>query len=54
MLTLMCLNIGTPETINFPFETNGKLIVSSVSIFKHFRYHVGSIRDMILSDGRSE
>ena len=25
--TLECLSIGTPETINFPFVTNGKLMV---------------------------
>ena len=24
--TLKCLNIGTPETINFPFVPNGKLM----------------------------
>ena len=33
----MCLNIGTPKTINFPFETNGKLMVVGVPILKHFR-----------------
>ena len=26
-LTLKCLSIGTPKTINFPFVSNGKLIV---------------------------
>ena len=25
--TLKCLSIGTPKTINFPFVSNGKLIV---------------------------
>ena len=25
--TLQCLSIGTPKTINFPFGTNGKLMV---------------------------
>ena len=35
--TLLCLNIGTPKTINFPFWTNGKLIVVGVPIFEHFR-----------------
>ena len=25
--TLMCLSIWTPKTINFPFVSNGKLIV---------------------------
>ena len=26
----------SPKTMNFPFRTNGKLIVSDVSITKHF------------------
>ena len=25
--TVMCLSIGTPEIINFPFVPNGKLII---------------------------
>ena len=33
----MCLNIGTPKNINFPFETNGKLMIVGVPILKHFR-----------------
>ena len=33
----MCLNIGTPKTISFHFETNGKLMVLGVLILKHFR-----------------
>ena len=28
----MCLNVGTPETINFPFGTNGKLMVLGVPV----------------------
>ena len=32
----MCLNIGTTKTINFPFGTNGKLMVLVVPISKHF------------------
>ena len=36
-LIIMCSNIGTPKTINFPFGTNGKLMVSGVPIFKQFR-----------------
>ena len=36
----MCLNIGTPKTINFPFETNGKLMILGVPILKHFRVYV--------------
>ena len=31
----MCLKFGTPKTINFPFETNGKFIILGVPIFKH-------------------
>ena len=31
----MCLNIGTPKTINFPFETNKKLMALGVPILKH-------------------
>ena len=33
----MCSIIGTPKTINFPFGTNGKLMVLGVPILKHFR-----------------
>ena len=33
-VTLICLSIGIPKTINFPFVPNGKLIVLGVSIFK--------------------
>ena len=36
-LIIMCSNIGTLKTINFPFGTNGKLIVLGVPILKHFR-----------------
>ena len=25
--TLMCLSIGTPKTINFPFVSNGKFMI---------------------------
>ena len=32
----MCLNIWTPTTNNFPFATNGKLMVLGVPIHKHF------------------
>ena len=34
-VTLMCLSIGTPKTINFPFVPNGKLMVLGVHIFEH-------------------
>ena len=30
-LTVMCLSIGTPKIINFPFVPNGKFIIFSVS-----------------------
>ena len=33
----MCSNIGTSKTVNFPFGTNGKLMVLGVPILKHFR-----------------
>ena len=36
----MCLNIGTLKTVNFPFGTNGKLMVLGVPILKHFRVYV--------------
>ena len=31
----MCLNIGTPKNINFPFGTNGKSMVLGISVLKH-------------------
>ena len=31
----MCLNIGTHKTIDFPFGTNGKLMVLGVPILEH-------------------
>ena len=37
--TVMCLSIGTPKIINFPFGTNGKLIILGVPIFKHIRVY---------------
>ena len=36
-LIKMCLYVGTPKNINFPFGTNGKLMVLGVPILKHFR-----------------
>ena len=30
--TLLCLNIVTPKTVNFPFVPNGKLMVLGVPI----------------------
>ena len=38
--TLICLNIGTPKTINFPFGTNGKLMVLGVPFPKHIMVQV--------------
>ena len=38
IIVIKCLDIGTAKkTINFPFETNGKLMVLGVRILKHFR-----------------
>ena len=31
--TVICFNIGTPKSINFPFGTNGKLMVLGVLNF---------------------
>ena len=36
-LNIFSLNIGTPKTIDFPFGTNGKSMILSVPILKHFR-----------------
>ena len=33
----MCLNIGIPKILNFPFGTNGKLMVLGVPILKHIK-----------------
>ena len=33
----MCFSIGSPKTINFPFVSNGKLMIIGVPIFKHIR-----------------
>ena len=35
----MCINIGTPKIINFPFGTNGKINILGVPIFKHSVYN---------------
>ena len=37
-LVIMFLDILTPKTINFPFGTNGKLMILGSPILKHFRY----------------
>ena len=36
----MFLNIGTPKIFNFPFWTNGKLVVLGVPKLKHFRVYL--------------
>ena len=36
-LNIFGLNIVTPKTIDFPFGTNGKSMILSVPILKHFR-----------------
>ena len=33
-ITLKCLSIGTPKIINFPFVSNGKLMILGVPIYK--------------------
>ena len=33
----MCLDFRTPKIINFPFETNGKLIILVVLVLKLIR-----------------
>ena len=35
-LTIIGFIIGIPKIVNFPFGTNGKTMVLSVQIFKHF------------------
>ena len=30
----MCASTGTPETVNFPFVLNGKVMLLGVPIFK--------------------
>ena len=41
-LVIMIFNIGTSKIINFPFGTNGKLMVFGVPILKHFRVVVST------------
>ena len=36
----MCLSIGTPKILNFPFVTNGKFIILGVPILKHFTVYL--------------
>ena len=51
-ITLMCLNIGTPQNVNFPFGTNGKLMVLGVPILKHFKVHKICLTELILLSAR--
>ena len=38
--TLECLSFGSPETINFPFGTNGKLMVLGVPKLSHIKVNL--------------
>ena len=35
LITLKCLNVGTPKSIYFPFVPNGKFMVLGFPAFKH-------------------
>ena len=50
----MCLNIRTPKNINFPFETNGKLMILGVPILKHFRVSSKPHREPLTEINSSE
>ena len=41
----ICLNFGTPKVSNFPFGTNGKLVILHVQILKHIGYI--AIKDIV-------
>ena len=45
-ITLTCLNIGTPNTINFPFGPNGKFMVIRVPILQHIRVNFVTVIDL--------
>ena len=45
--TLKCVSIGTPKTINFPFGTNGKLMILGVPIFKHIVFFSIIVKHLI-------
>ena len=40
---LKCWDIQISKIINFPFGTNGKLMILGVSVFKHAIVHVVAI-----------
>ena len=35
--TLICINIGTPKAVNFPFVPDRRLIILGVPIIRHIR-----------------
>ena len=35
LITLKCLSIGTPKTINFPFVSDEKFMFLGLPVFKH-------------------
>ena len=41
--TPMCLSIGTPKSISFPFGTNGKLMVFECLSFQHIQVVMPSL-----------
>ena len=40
--------LGPLKNINFPFETNGKLMILGVPILKHFRLHSKTFENKLL------
>ena len=48
--TLICLNIGTPKIINFPFWINGKLMILGVPILMYFRISVQEKKNSVFID----
>ena len=42
----LCLNIGTSKSINFPFGTNGKLMIFGVPILQ-YSSHIISVTMLI-------
>ena len=53
----MCPNFGTAKIINFPFGTNGKLIILGVPILKHVMVcyscseNIGDCEDNLCQNG---
>ena len=57
LIFVICQNFGTPKIINFPFETNAKLIILGVQILdyimaiilaKHWSYLAISVDDWLI------